>query len=408
MGLQQKINNHRLLLFAVLAAIGALVFAAMPALPSAHAAQAPATGKTAAQQFKNIQVLKDIPADQLIPSMQFITAALGVECDFCHVEHEFDKDDKKPKKIARDMMKMMFAINQQNFDSHLVVTCNTCHRGSPHPMAIPAIVAETSTAPMAPSPTAAHNDQEHDMAMEADPAKLPSGAPVFDKYLQAIGGKTALGGVKSRVEQGDAVMANNRKTPIDIYAESPDKRLSVMHMPNGDSVTAYNGQAGWLTFPGRPMRQMSGPDQMAAKLDATAFFPQDLPGLFEDLKLQLNSEKIDGHETSVVLGLSKGEPPVKLYFDKDSGLLVRMVHYAATPLGLNPTQIDFADYRDAGGVKTPYRWTIARPGGAFTIQITKVEQNTTIDASKFVEPPPTPPGPPPGAPGAPPQNAPPH
>ena len=57
--------------------------------------------KTAEQQFKNIQVLKGIPADQLIPTMQFISASLNVECTFCHVEHEFQKDDKKPKQNKR-------------------------------------------------------------------------------------------------------------------------------------------------------------------------------------------------------------------------------------------------------------------------------------------------------------------
>jgi hypothetical protein len=74
-----------------------------------------------------------------------------------------------------------------------------------------------------------------------------------------------------------------------------------------------------------------------------------------------------------------------------------MVHYTDTPLGLNPTQVDFADYRAVDGVKTPYRWTIARPSGAFTIQIDDVKQNIPIDAARFEEPKPTsPPGPPQG------------
>jgi photosynthetic reaction center cytochrome c subunit len=67
-------------------------------------AQAPASvapPRKAEEQFKNIQTLKGIPADQLIPSMQFITASLGVECDFCHVQGAFEKDDKKPKQAAR-------------------------------------------------------------------------------------------------------------------------------------------------------------------------------------------------------------------------------------------------------------------------------------------------------------------
>jgi photosynthetic reaction center cytochrome c subunit len=77
---------------------------------------------------------------------------------------------------------------------------------------------------------------------------------------------------------------------------------------------------------------------------------------------------------------------VRLYFDDQSGLLVRMVRYAETPLGRNPTQIDYADYRDAGGVKIPYRWTIARPGGRFTIQVTEVQQNVAIDDGRFSKP----------------------
>src|SRR5215831_44287 len=75
----------------------------------AHAQGAPAAGgppKTTEQAFKNIQVMKGLPAEQLIPSMQFISASLGVECEFCHVERAFDKDEKKPKEFARKMMQM--------------------------------------------------------------------------------------------------------------------------------------------------------------------------------------------------------------------------------------------------------------------------------------------------------------
>src|SRR4029077_10211350 len=93
----------------LLAYAGALIGARAQNPPQ----RAPQGGpKTAAQQFKNIQILKDIPADQLIPSMQFITASLGVDCEFCHVERAFDKDDKKPKQFARHMMEMMFNINK--------------------------------------------------------------------------------------------------------------------------------------------------------------------------------------------------------------------------------------------------------------------------------------------------------
>jgi hypothetical protein len=76
-----------------------------------------------------------------------------------------------------------------------------------------------------------------------------------------------------------------------------------------------------------------------------------------------------------------------LYLSQQSGLLIRLVRYFETPLGRNPTQIDYADYRDAEGVKVPFRWTIARPGGRFTIQVDQVQQNVPIDDGKFAKPP---------------------
>src|SRR5271166_5237461 len=98
--------------------------------------------KKAEEQFKNVQTLKGIPADQLIPAMQFISASLGVECEFCHVQGAFEKDDKKPKQTARKMMEMMITINQENFDGKREVTCYSCHRGSTDPAATPVVMEE--------------------------------------------------------------------------------------------------------------------------------------------------------------------------------------------------------------------------------------------------------------------------
>src|SRR3954463_7101160 len=93
--------------------------------------------KPAQPKFKNLQVLKDVPPDQLIPAMQFISASLGVECEFCHVRDAFDKDDKQSKQTARRMIRMMLALNENQFHDERAVTCYTCHRGSAKPVSIP-------------------------------------------------------------------------------------------------------------------------------------------------------------------------------------------------------------------------------------------------------------------------------
>jgi outer membrane lipoprotein-sorting protein len=343
-----------------------------------QAGAAPQASKNASQQFKNIQILKDIPADQLIPGMQFITASLGVECDYCHVEHAFEKDDKKPKVAARKMMEMMITINKENFDGQREVTCYTCHQGGAKPVSIP-IIAEHEKAPamMAGGAT-------------AEPAS-PAAEALLDKYLAAVGGADALKKISSRVTKGTVTVFGDQHMPVEIYAKAPDQRVSVMKMKEGDSVTAYNGKVGWLAVFGR-VHMMNAQESLGARMDANLVFAANVNTMFTKWETK-PGKKIDGHDTWLVTGTKEGETPLKLYFDQKTYLLLRLIRYVDSPLGYNPTQIDYADYRHADGIKIPYRWTVARPGNRFTIQAEQVQQNVAVDDGKFVPPPPTAPPP---------------
>ena len=344
-----------------------------------HAAMggtAPQAGeKKAEEQFKNIQVLKGVPADQIFPTMQFITASLGVECDFCHVQGAFEKDDKKPKATARKMMEMMFAINKDNFEGHREVTCYSCHRGNAEPVGIPVVMEEY------PKEGMSMPKKPEDEAKEPSG---PSGDALLDKYVQAVGGAAAIEKVTSRVMKG-TIDFGGKSLPIDIYSKDPDKRISFTHMPEGDSVTAFNGTEGWLGAPGRPLREMHGGDLDGASMDADLHLATHLKSMFSEMRTR-GTEKVGDHEAYVVVGRREGKPPIRLYFDEQTGLLVRLVRFGETALGRLPTQIDYADYRDAGGVKIPYRWTLARPSGRFTIQVSDVKQNVPVDDAKFVKP----------------------
>jgi photosynthetic reaction center cytochrome c subunit len=331
--------------------------------------------KKAEEQFKNIQTLKGIPADELIPSMQFITASLGVECDFCHVQGAFDKDDKKPKQTARKMMEMMFAINKENFEGHREVTCYSCHRGNAKPMAIPIVMSEEPKEAMV-SPKKAED--------EAKEVAGPSGTELLDKYLQASGGAAAIDKVTSRVMKG-TIDVGGKSLSIDIYSKDPDKRISLTHMPEGDNITAFDGRTGWMGATGHPMREMHGGDVEGAAIDADLHLAASLKSMFSDLKVHA-TRKIGDSEAYALVGEREGKTPIELYFDTQTGLLVRMVRYGETALGRLPVQIDYADYRTVSGVKIPYRWTLARPSGRFTIQVSDVQQNVPVDDAKFVKP----------------------
>lgn len=331
--------------------------------------------KLAEEQFKNIQVLKGIPADQLIPAMQFIAASLGVECEYCHDHQAMDNDDKKPKKIARKMMTMMFDIDKANFDGRLEVTCYSCHRGAAKPVSVPVIHMEEEPAGKEALQSA---------------ARPPQASELFDKYLAAVGGATALGKITSRVQTGKLEAFGGKSFPADVYTKAPGKRISVMHLQGGDSVTAFDGRQGWLSVPGRPAHPMSAAENDAAKLDADLQFPVHVKSLYPKFTVSESEEKIDGREAYLVRGVEEGRPPLQLYFDKQTGLLLRLVRYAQSPLGLNPTQIDYADYREADGVKVPFRWTMSRAANRFTIQVEQMQQNVPVDDAKFTAPPPPP------------------
>lgn len=328
--------------------------------------------KLAEEVFKNIQALKGTPADQLIPAMQFISASLGVECGFCHVQGKMDLDDKKEKKTARDMIAMTNAINTGHFKGHREITCNSCHNGAERPKGMPP-VAQTDVV------------QEHGDHHEAPPpATTQSADQILDKYLAAVGGAEAIQKVTSRVQKGK-LLTGGHETPIEVISKAPFSRASVSHAPNGDNITAFNGVAGWMGSPGRPPRDMSTAEADAAKLDADLQFALHLKQTFQEFRVG-RAEKIGDAECVTVIAIRKDQPQVRLSFDETSGLLVRMVRFVETPLGRNPTEIDYADYRDVEGVKLALRWTVARPNGRFTIQVTDVQQNVPIDDARFARP----------------------
>jgi len=329
--------------------------------------------KLAEEEFKNIQALKGMPAEQVIPSMQFIAASLGVECEYCHVAHANEKDDKKAKVTARKMINMMMAINKENFEGHREVTCYSCHRGAAEPVGTPIITDEEA------GPRAEEGKTPGDAKVS-----LPAAEELLGKYLAAMGGGEALQNITSRVQKGTLTAFGGQHFSVEVYSKGPDKRVSIMHMQNGDSVTAFDGKQGWLSVPGR-VHMMSAAENDAARIDADLYFAARMKTLYQ--KFSVNSgEKIDGHETYLVIGRSEGRPPLRLYLDKESGFLLRLVRYAETPLGRNPTQIDYADYRDVNGIKLPFRITYAWLDGRDSIVLNDIKANVPVSEAKFGRP----------------------
>jgi photosynthetic reaction center cytochrome c subunit len=352
------------------AAIAMVLLAVLSGLLFGQVAPAgPSSGKTAGEAFHNVQVLKDVPSEDLVPAMQFITYSLGVECSYCHVEGAMEKDDKKPKVTARKMMQMMAAINFDNFDGRQEVTCNSCHHGSPHPVSTP-VIADVPVKPEATSATA--------------PAGGPPAEEIIAKYADAIGGAAALGKINTRQEKG-TITIGGHNLPVEILRQSGGKQLTLIHLPNGDNATAFDGTSGWTSSPNRPARPIPAAEVTSARVETDLQLPLHMKQLFTTLR-SVAPETIAGRETNVVAGMNSGGIAAKFYFDKDSGQMLRILRYTKSPLGRNPTQIDYEDYRSQDGVRVPFRVITSRPNSRLTVQLEEVKFNVPVDDAKFAQP----------------------
>jgi hypothetical protein len=305
-----------LLAIAVMAALAVRSPAAEPAKPAAPA-QAAATPaeKTAEQAYKNIKVLTGMPASQLMPVMHLMRASLGVRCDFCHVAegNRYELDTKEEKETAREMIRMVFAINKQNFDGRTTVTCNTCHRGAEHPVRTP------------PIGQGQFDDTTHSPGESegAERAKLPSATEVLDRYIQALGGRAALEGVKSRVTRG-----------------------TLLHM---DVVGAGTPKAKAVNRGAEePFEIVATPTDLRKELTLRdrAADPAN--------RARVGRETLDGKDMILVRMPGEEGTSLNLYFDPATGLLRRQIVNRPTVLGLDPEQTDYDDYRDVGAVKVPF------------------------------------------------------
>jgi len=87
--------------------------------------------------FASPKNLKVLPTEGLQPAMVAYRVALGVMCDYCHVQGDFASDDNPKKNTARAMIRMAGDINSRFPDGKVHVTCYTCHRGDSTPKMTP-------------------------------------------------------------------------------------------------------------------------------------------------------------------------------------------------------------------------------------------------------------------------------
>jgi len=354
--------------------------------PSAPEQPAPPAPKTAGEVFKNLKILKDIPADELFPSMRYISAALGVRCDYCHDPDHFDSDCKPEKETARKMMNMMFAINTENFKGHREVTCFTCHHGSPKAASTPALFGATPPSQVGPAGSAPAG---HEPAGEspAAAASLPSINAILERFAQAVGSPDARSKITTRIEKGTVdIPARGVHNAIETYRKAPDKAFATQHTPGGDVTEGFNGTAGWQQRPDGKITEVNGDELARTKQWASFYLGQNLKQEYSRLRVN-GIDRIDGREVFRVQAWRGERRPDLLYFDAQSGLVMRTFHLIESPLGALPLQTDFDDYRDVQGVKIPFTVRVTRADSIAIYKWDQIDVNVPIDDARFEQPP---------------------
>ena len=370
-----------------------LVFACLLAAASATAIGQGASPRTeekplmAEDVFKNVQVLKGIPVREFMNTMGFFSAATNLNCIDCHSPQSESLEgyaiDTPRKQTARRMVLMVNQINQSQFGGRQLVTCYTCHRANDRPEAIPSLLDQYSVPEDDPNRVEVIPDGP------VQSVKKVSAAQILDKYLQAIGGAAQVAKLTSFAAKGtyEGYDTLSVKVPVDIFASAPTQLTTVVHTQNGDSVTTYDGTSGWIAAADKLMRvlPLTGGDLEGAKMDTLLSFPARIK---QDVQWRTGfpSVSIDDRPVDVIQNAARGSTGAKLYFDSESGLLVRQVRFVDTAVGVIPAQIDYSDYRAVAGVKVPFKRVITWTDGRSTIELSQVQPNARIEAAQFAKP----------------------
>lgn len=335
--------------------------------------------KTVEQVQKNIQVLNGLPQSQLVPVMNYMGSSLGVKCTFCHVKNgdkwDFVSDAKPEKGSAREMIKMVQGINKANFKGNPAISCFTCHRGSEHPARVPQLPIAAAT-PFA------------ETAETAPKETPPTADQILAKYTEALGGSATIEKLKTRSMKGTWLTSDGTTLGYEVYQTAPDKLFTILNTPRqGTFERGFDGKTAWERS-SRGVRDLEG---------TQLFYFRRYPDLFKDIKLQGQftrisyggKEKIDGKDVYVLRGIGIDGKGERLYFDAQSGLLVRRITSTTTIVGLIPEQVDYEDYREVDGMKVPFtiRITSIDSFWSSTRKFNEIKLNVPVDETKFDKPP---------------------
>ncbi len=338
----------------------------------------------AEQVFTNVKVLKGIPVSEFMDTMGFFAASVGLNCVFCHVPESLQDwkkfaEDVPRKRIARNMIMMVNTINKTNFGGRAVITCYSCHHGNEVPKQIPSLAVQYGTP----------EEDPNEIEIPSQPVAGPSADQLLNQFIAATG--TARANHTTFTIRGtyEGYETYHQQVPFELWVNAQAQMASIVHTQNGDATTVIDGTQGWIASPNNPVMLLpmaAGAELDGARLDAQLFFPAGVRRALSGWRGGFPQTSVGDKDVQVIEGTGSGRTKVKLFFDIKTGLLVRQLRYVSTVVGTNPYQIDYADYKDVGGVKLPHQWTVTWTNGQSIWRVNQIQANAAIPAGRFAKP----------------------
>ena len=215
---------------------------------------------------------------------------------------------------------------------------------------------------------------------------LPSVDQVFARYADALGGLPAAAKVRTHSAKGKVNISTMGRGSFATYFKAPNKVITTIEIPEiGVMRQGFNGASGWSQGPRNAVRAATKSELETLKRDADFYSWADLKSRYQRLKV-LGVAKIGYRDAYLVEAKPTAGYPEKLYFSKDSGLLIRwdVVRMAAGVKTSAEVYLD--DWTDVGGLKMPFTITQLFPRLSIVFSFDEVKHDVVVDDAVFNRP----------------------
>jgi hypothetical protein len=219
-------------------------------------------------------------------------------------------------------------------------------------------------------------------AFAADP--LPSAESILDRYIEVTGGKQAYQKRKSEISRGTIEYAAlGVKGTYVRYAAEPDNYYSTLEIEGlGKVEMGVTGGIAWENSALLGARIKSGVERAEAIREASLNSNLDWRRLYSKVATE-SIETIDGEECYKVVMTPLEGPPEIGYYQKKSGLEVKMTTVGVTQMGEIPMELVISAYKNLGTILAPSKMTQKAGPQEMVITLDSVEANPKIPQERF-------------------------